>query len=120
MTFTPPATRPREAGLSAAWCDICGRPRERDERRRLVWDSGLGDDVVLADLCLRCATQVDDFLDLYGGRGRQAIRLVQTETRSARPTTATRKLGGVAVRSLVYLLIGLASFLVVTLVTMRG
>jgi hypothetical protein len=48
------------------------------------------------------------------------MRLTQADTVSARKRAPVRKVGGIAVRSLLYLLIALASFLVVTLVTARG
>jgi hypothetical protein len=120
VTVTSPGMPSRDAAVSAAVCDVCAAPRPRGERRRLVWDSGLGGDLVLADLCGRCAAEVDRLLELYGGHGRNAIRLTQADAVSVRERAPVRKVGGIAVRGLFYLLIALASFLVVTFVTARG
>lgn len=120
MTITSLGMPSRDAAVSAAVCDVCGAPRARGERRRLVWDSGLGGDLVLADLCGRCAAEVDRLLELYGGHGRNTIRLTQADAVAAPERAPVRKVGGIAVRGLLYLLIALASFLVVTFVTARG
>jgi hypothetical protein len=120
VTATSPGMPSRDAAVSGAVCDVCGAPRARGERRRLVWDSGVGGDLVLADLCGSCAAEIDRLLVLYGGHGRSAMRLTQADTVSARKRAPVRKVGGIAVRSLLYLLIALASFLVVTFVTARG
>src|SRR5262245_34491902 len=100
-------------------CDVCGRARTRDERHRLVWEFDPATTLVLAELCRSCAAVYDPFLELYGGRGRDAIRLVQ-EVRAAPPKTAQRRVLGVTTRGILYLLIAVASFLLVTLVTSRG
>jgi hypothetical protein len=100
-------------------CDFCGATRARGERRRLVWDSGLGGDVVLADLCERCAGDADRLLEMHGGRGRKAMRLTQASAVSS-PETAIQRVGGALVRGLVYLLIGLATFVIFTVVTGRS
>jgi hypothetical protein len=120
VTVTSPGTQSRDAAVSAAVCDVCGAPRARGERRRLVWDSGIGGDLVLADLCGRCAARGDRLLELHGGHGRNAMRLTQADAVSAPELGPAWKVGGVAVRGLLYLLIALASFLVVTFVTARG
>lgn len=73
---------------------------------------------MLADVCSACATQVDAILERHGGHGRNAIRLKQPDAVSR--DGPARKLGGVAVRSIVYLWIALASFLLVTWLTSRG
>ena len=100
-------------------CDVCGRARTRDERYRLVWEHELGG-LVLAELCRRCATQADPLLELYGGRGRDAIRLVQEIRVSPPLRTGQPHALAHAARGIVYLLIAVASFLLVTLVTSRG
>jgi hypothetical protein len=102
-------------------CDFCGRARSRDERNRLVWESALAPGLVLAELCSRCAMRADLLRELHGGRGRDAIRLVQ-ETRSAAPPARTAQLRVLAlsVRGTLYLLIALASFLLMTIVSPRG
>jgi hypothetical protein len=120
VTATSPGKPSRHVAVSGAVCDVCGAPRARGERRRLVWDSGLDGDLVLADLCGRCAAEVDRLLERYGGHGRNAMRLTQADAVAAPERAPVRKVGGIAVRGLVYLLIALASFLVVTFITARG
>jgi hypothetical protein len=95
-------------------CDFCGAARSPVERNRVVWDSGIDSYLVLADLCTRCAADADRLLDLYGGPGRNALRLTR-DRRAALPGRAARArtLG----RVLVYLLAGLASFILVTLIS---
>jgi hypothetical protein len=101
-------------------CDFCGAPRARGERRRFVWDTGLGDELVLADLCGRCANQADRLLEVYGGFGRAAIRFTQAAPVPAVKPPPVQRVGSILVRGLVYLLIALAAFVVVTFVTSRG
>jgi hypothetical protein len=101
-------------------CDFCGGPRARGERLRLVWDSGLGGDLVIADLCDRCAGKADRLLEMYGGRGRTVMRLTQASPVSAPETAPLQRVGATIVRALVYVLIALATFVVFTVVTSRG
>ena len=109
--------RPARNGLV---CDVCGSARSRDDRRRLVWEADPANRLVLAELCRDCAAFADPLLDLYGGRGREAIRLVQ-EFRAGPPErTAQPRPFGYAIRGALYLLIGIASFFLVTLVTSLG
>jgi hypothetical protein len=42
-------TRDPVAPVARNTCDLCGGARERSERHRLVWDTGLGTELVLAD-----------------------------------------------------------------------
>jgi hypothetical protein len=108
--------------VTAAVCDLCGAPLPRGERWRLVWKSGLVGDLVLADLCARCAGESDRFLERYGGGGREAVRLTQERfVPAVEPAPGQlQRVGGMIVRGLVYVLIALATFVVVTLVTSRG
>ena len=101
-------------------CDVCGFARSRDERRRLVWESDPATRLVLAELCRDCATFADRLLELYGGCGREAITLVQEIRASPPPRTVQPRVLGYAARGVLYLLIAVASFLLVTLVTSRG
>ena len=101
-------------------CDFCGRPRSRDPRSRLVWASPFAADVVLADLCGRCAGQADGLIDMYGGRGRDAIRLVQSFGALPTPTPRQHRAFASVGRIVVYILIALAFFVIVTLVTSRA
>jgi hypothetical protein len=71
-------------------------------------------------LCRDCATFADSLLELYGGRGRDAISLVQEIRASPPPRTVQPRVGGYAARGVLYLLIAVASFVLVTLVTSRG
>jgi hypothetical protein len=106
-------------------CDFCGSPRTRDERNRFVWENTLAPGLVLAELCPRCAGQAHPLLELHGGRARN-IKLVR-ESRVATPTrtrtrtrTAELRALGSAARGTLYLLIALASFLLMTMLTSRG
>jgi hypothetical protein len=82
-----------------------------------VWDSGLGGDVVLADLCRRCAADGDRLLELYAGHGRRAMRLTQ---RVAAPERRlVQRVSGMLMRGVLYTLIALAVFFLVTFVTAR-
>jgi hypothetical protein len=75
---------------------------------------------VLAELCRDCATFADQLLELYGGCGRPAISLVQ-EHRAPPPARAVQLRGlSYAASGLLYLLIAIGSFVLVTLVTSRG
>jgi hypothetical protein len=76
---------------------------------------------VVADLCARCAAESDRLLELYGGRGRDAVTLTQQGPVSSLAARASvRRVVGVVVRGLVYVLIALAAFAVVTLITARN
>jgi hypothetical protein len=101
-------------------CDVCGRARTRDERRRLVWESDPANRIVLAELCRNCATFADPLLELYGGCGRDAISLVQEIRASPPPRTVQPRVLGYAARWMLYVLIAIGSFVLVTLVTSRG
>ena len=98
-------------------CDVCGSARPRDERHRLVWEHDLGTPLVLAELCRDCATSSDPLLELHGGRGRAAITLLR-EARLSRSPRRVRPRG--RARGVVYLLIAVACFVLVTLATSRG
>jgi hypothetical protein len=101
-------------------CDVCGSARTRDERRRLVWEGDLATSLVLAELCRHCAASADPLLELYGGRGSAAIRLVQEIRVSASARSVQRRAFSYTARGILYLLVAVASFLLVTLVTSRG
>jgi hypothetical protein len=94
-------------------CDFCGAARSPLERNQVVWNRGVTSELVLADVCSRCADDGDRLLDLYGGRGRGALRIARRTRVSPAPARRTRTLG----RVLLYLLAGLASFVLVTLIT---
>ena len=96
-------------------------PRSRRERRRLVWNSGVDGDLVLAELCARCASESEQLPAIYGGRDRDAIRLTRDGLRfQGSSRRVVRRVGGMFVRGLVYVLIAVAAFVVVTLVTARS
>jgi hypothetical protein len=68
----------------------------------LVWDSGRDGELVLAELCARCAGQADELVTVFGGRGREAVRLKQHVAVSPPERTPVRRVGGVVVRGVVY------------------
>jgi hypothetical protein len=85
-----------------------------------VWENVLAPALVLAELCQKCAMRADPLLELYGGSGRDAIGLVN-DVRDVRPPTAAQlRVLGFTARGVLYLLIAIASFVLVTLVTSRG
>jgi hypothetical protein len=98
-------------------CDLCGGARERSERYRLVWDSGLGTELVLAELCSPCAERPGRLLEVYGGRGHDALRV--TGLRTAREAQPEHRVRGIILRGLVYILVAFAAFVVVTSVASR-
>jgi hypothetical protein len=106
-------------GMAAPACDFCGAACARSQRRRLTWETEGGDELVLADLCARCAAHADRLLDVYGGRGRASMRLTGPGTADAIPLALVRRASGALVRGMVYVLIALAVFFVVTLITAR-
>jgi hypothetical protein len=98
-------------------CDVCGNARTRGERHRLVWESVPANRLVLAELCRNCATFADVLLDLYGGCGRDSVVLVH-EIRASSPTRSVQpRVFGHVARGILYLLIALAAFVLVTLAT---
>jgi hypothetical protein len=104
--------RDSERGRATALvCDFCRSTRSPLERHRVVWITPVGGELVLADLCSRCAANADRILDLHGGHGREALT-VFSEKRIAQ-VPAARTLG----RIVVYLLVALGSFIVVTLIS---
>jgi hypothetical protein len=96
---------------------MCGGARERSERHRLVWDAGLGTELVLAELCSRCAERPGRLLEVYGGRGHDALRVTSVRVHAAREAQPRHTTRGVILRALVYVLVALAAFVVVTSVT---
>jgi hypothetical protein len=106
--------RNSERGSATALvCDFCRSTRSPHERHRVVWITRVGGELVLADLCSRCAANADRVLDLYGGRGREALTVVSEKRIAPVPAARTRTLG----RIVVYLLVALGSFTLVTLIS---
>ena len=85
----------------------------------MVWDSGRDGELVLAELCARCAGQADELVTVFGGRGREAVRLKQHVAVSPPERTPVRRVGGVVVRGVVYVLVAVLAFLVITFLTAR-
>ena len=106
--------------MAGPGCDFCGAAYARSQRRRLMWETEGGDELILADLCARCAARADRLLEVCGGRGRASMRLTGPDTADAIPLALVRRMSGVLVRGVVYVLIALAVFFVVTLITSRG
>jgi hypothetical protein len=79
-----------------------------------VWAGPGGSELVLAEPCAHCASQAEGLLELYGGRGRHAVSLVQVGPRIPLPR---HRVSGFATRGLVYFLIAIAAFLLVTLIS---
>jgi hypothetical protein len=94
-------------------CDFCGSPHSSFERQRVVWSSGSETELVLAELCSRCAADAGRLLDLYGGHGRNTIRLTRGRRVAAVHATRAARL----THALVYLLVALAAFVLVTLIS---
>jgi hypothetical protein len=69
---------------------------------------------VLAELCGRCAERPDRLLEVYGGRGHDALRVTHVHGREAQPRHTMR---GIILRGVVYVLVALAAFVVVTSIT---
>jgi hypothetical protein len=95
-------------------CDFCRSSLVRGERHRLVWESAaLDSELILADLCSRCAAEA--FGSAPGSRPARldAVRLVQ----EVRPSAAAPKVVGVIARGAFYLLIAFAFFFIVTLIS---
>jgi hypothetical protein len=115
ITRTPKRVDIPQARAAAAVisCDFCGSPRSPLDRQRLVWNSGAETELTLADLCGRCAADADRLLDQYGGHGRNNIRL----TRDERVASSQKAFAPKLARALLYLLVALAFFVLVTLIS---
>ena len=87
------------AGMATPACDFCGAACPRSQRRRLTWETEAGDELVLADLCARCAAHADRLLDVYGGRGRASMRLTSPGTADVVPLALVRRHGRAHARS---------------------
>jgi hypothetical protein len=107
----PEAAEPGRHAAHAV-CDFCRGALKREERHRLIWESQSAE-LVLADLCSRCAARAETLLELYGGRGRKSIALVQ----EIRPLARPHRVVGFVARGALSLLIALAFFLIVTLIS---
>jgi len=110
---------PTDALLAAA-CDICGGARTRSERQRLIWAATPDDELILAELCRNCATRPEVVLETYGARSHGALWITPANVVSVRESAPARAIGGVVLRGLIYVLVALAAFVVVTAVTSHG
>ena len=116
LTREPKSRESRLGGspsLPAPSCDFCGTSLVRGERRRLVWRSQPGTELILADLCRHCVTEAERLVDQHGGHGRAAIALVDEGWSPARP----HRLFATIARGALYLLIALTFFLIVTVLS---
>jgi hypothetical protein len=106
------------ASRARVTCDMCGGARKRSERHRLVWDAGDDTELILAELCPICAERPGRVLEFYGSRRHDALRVIHVHAarEGQRQGHTTR---GIIVRGLVYILVALAAFVVVTSVTSR-
>jgi hypothetical protein len=82
------------------------------------WDSGREGELVL-ELCARCAGQADELVAVFGGRGREAMRLTQHVSVSPAERKPIRRAGGALVRGVVYVLVAVVAFVVITFLTAR-
>lgn len=106
--------------MAESRCDFCGAAYARSPRRPIVWQTEGGAELVLADLCARCAARADRLLDVYGGRARASMRLAESDAADATAPSLAHRASGMLIRGAVYVLIALAAFFVVTLITARG
>jgi hypothetical protein len=72
---------------------------------------------VLAELCGRCAERPGRLLEVYGGHGHDALSVTSTRVQAVREDRARHPIGGIILRGLVYVLVALAAFVVITSVT---
>lgn len=70
-------------------------------------------ELVLADLCRSCASGSESLVARYGGHGREAIALVN----EARAAPSPHRVAGFLARSVLYLLIAVTFFVIVTLIS---
>jgi hypothetical protein len=95
-------------------CDFCRGSLVSGERHRLVWESPeLATDLILADLCSRCATAYASAGASRWSVRTNAVRLVQ----EVRPSAAAPKVVGFIARGAVYFLVAVTFFLIVTLIS---
>jgi hypothetical protein len=111
------ASSTRGEKLAPAACDLCGGVRNRSERTRLIWDAGSGDELVLAELCRQCAAHPEAVLEAYGARSHGALRVTRAEAPPEREAAPAHAIRGVVLRGLLYVLLALAAFVVVTAIT---
>jgi hypothetical protein len=104
------AERRRRAAFT---CDFCRSAFPRGERHRLVWESAVAGELVLAEICSRCAAK--SFGSAHGASTSQpdTLRLVQAVESSA---PAHRVVAFVA-HGVLYLVIAVTFFLIVTLIS---
>jgi hypothetical protein len=110
---------PTEAGAGFS-CDFCYAAAGKAERRQLVWRTGLGNRVVLAELCGRCAADHDRLLEKYGGRGRESMTVEEASTLAAPWAAPLGRAGRAVSRAAIYLTIALAFFMIVTFLSSRS
>jgi hypothetical protein len=93
-------------------CDVCGHARTREERNRLVWESGFAGELILADLCSSCATKAAGPYGLPTVRA-GTLRLVQ----HVAPSAPDHRVVGFIAHGVLYLLIAVTFFVIVTLIS---
>jgi hypothetical protein len=100
-------------------CDFCGASYAKSERRRLIWQTEADGELVLANLCPRCVSNADRLLAAHGGRGRASLRVDAPQRAETMRLRVLRTTSSAIVRTTIYLLIALATFFIVTLLTAR-
>ena len=80
----------------------------------MIWDAGYGNELVLAELCRDCAAEPEALLETYDARSHGALRVIRGDLVSEREAAPARPIPGVVLRGLLYVLLALAAFVVVT------
>ena len=93
---------------AALTCDFCRSPLATGERHRLVWESSVAGELVLAESCGRCATSLG-----FRTTRPDALRLVQ----DAGPSAPAHRVVGFVAHGVLYVLIAVTFFLIVTLIS---
>ncbi len=107
----PADAKPRQR--AALTCDFCRSALAIGERHRLVWESAVAGELVLAEVCAGCATRFSDSALRSSTSQLDTLRLVQ-DVRASPPAL---KVAGFAARGALYVLIAVTFFLIVTLIS---
>lgn len=102
-----------------AACDFCGNKLGARERPRVVWRPAPAVELVLAEICEHCAKAFPSLLVRYGGLGRNRLGLAEQRI-AGRPRARTRGAVLATARGAAYLLVAVACFALVTLMSSVG
>jgi hypothetical protein len=84
-----------------------------------MWATETDGELVLADLCPRCASNAYRLLELHGARGQASLRVIGPDRVEAIGSPLLRRTSGAVIRAAIYVLIAVATFFIVTLITAR-